>query len=110
MKTRTVNIQLQKFNKHSYTKGSPEHDIICQSVKRERKVLLLYNFSLKNLDINMCLNIDWLNTARRSSLKRRERAIDSPTNSGTLSQATFRKLMRDAVERMWAFPRAQIPS
>ncbi len=24
-------IQAQKFNKHSYTKDSPEHDFICQS-------------------------------------------------------------------------------
>ena len=26
-----VNIQAQKFNKHGYTKDSPEHDFICQS-------------------------------------------------------------------------------
>ena len=31
MKIRTVNIPAQKFNKHSYTKDSPEHDFICQS-------------------------------------------------------------------------------
>ena len=31
MKTRTVNIPAQKFNKHSYTKDSAEHDFICQS-------------------------------------------------------------------------------
>ena len=30
-KTRTINIQAHKFNKHSYTKDSPEHDFICQS-------------------------------------------------------------------------------
>ena len=30
MKT-TVNIPAQKFNKHSYTKDSPEHDFICKS-------------------------------------------------------------------------------
>ena len=29
IKTRKVNIQAQKFNKHSYTVGSPEHDFIC---------------------------------------------------------------------------------
>ena len=29
MKTRTVTIQAQTFNKHSYTKGSPEHNFIC---------------------------------------------------------------------------------
>ena len=28
-KTRTVNIPTQKFNKHNYTKDSPEHDFIC---------------------------------------------------------------------------------
>ena len=31
MKTKTVNIQAQEFNKHSYTKDSLEHDFICQS-------------------------------------------------------------------------------
>ena len=31
IKTKTVIIQAQKFNKHSYTKDSPEHDFICQS-------------------------------------------------------------------------------
>ena len=49
-------------------------------------------------------------SARRSSLKGRERVIVSQTNIGTVSKATLGKLVRDGVERIWAFPSAQIPS
>ena len=45
-------------------------------------------------------------SARRSSLKGRERAIVSQTNIGTVSKATLGKLPRDGVERIWAFPSA----
>ena len=47
---------------------------------------------------------------RRSSLKGRERVIVSQTNSGTISKATFGKLMRDGVECIWAFPNTQTHS
>ena len=49
-------------------------------------------------------------SARRSSLKRRERAIANQTNIGTVSEVTLGTLLRDGVERMWAFPSAQIQS
>ena len=49
-------------------------------------------------------------SARRSSLKGRERAIVSQTNIGTVSKVTLGKLMRDGVDSKWAFPSAQIPS
>ena len=49
-------------------------------------------------------------SARRSSLKGRERAIVSQTNIGTVSKATLRKFPKDGVESIWAFPSAQIPS
>ena len=42
-------------------------------------------------------------SARRSSLKGQERAIVSQTNIGTVSKATLGKLLRDRVERIWAF-------
>ena len=45
-------------------------------------------------------------SARRSSLKGRERAIVSQTNIGTVSKATLGKLLRDGVQRIWAFPSA----
>ena len=45
-------------------------------------------------------------STRRSSLKGRERAIVNQTNIGTVSTATLRKLLRDEVERIWAFPSA----
>ena len=45
-------------------------------------------------------------SARRSSLKGRERAIVNQTNIGTVSKATSGKLPRDRVERIWAFPSA----
>ena len=45
-----------------------------------------------------------------SSWKVWERAIVNQMNIGTISKATLRKLLRDGVERLWAFPSAQIPS
>ena len=39
-------------------------------------------------------------SARRSSLKGRERAVVNQTNIGTVSKATFGKLLRDVVERI----------
>ena len=49
-------------------------------------------------------------SARRSSLKGRERAIVNQTNIGTVSKATLEKHLRDMVERIWASPSAEIPS
>ena len=40
-------------------------------------------------------------SARRSSLKGRERAIVNQTNIGTVSKATLGKLLRDGVQRIW---------
>ena len=37
-------------------------------------------------------------------------AIISQTNTGHVSKVTLGKLMRDGVERIWAFPSAKIPS
>ena len=45
-------------------------------------------------------------SARQSSLKRRERAIASKTNIGTVSKTTLRKILRHGVERIRAFPSA----
>ena len=49
-------------------------------------------------------------SARRSSLKGRERAVFNQTNIGTVSKATLGKLLRDGMERIWVFPSAYIPS
>ena len=38
------------------------------------------------------------------------RAIARQTNTGTVSKATLGKLRRHKVDRIWAFPSAQIPS
>ena len=43
-------------------------------------------------------------SARRVSLKGRERAVIDQTNIGTVSKATLGTLLRDGVERIWAFP------
>ena len=45
-------------------------------------------------------------STRRSSLKWRERAIVNQTNIGTVLNATLGKLLRDGMERIWAFPSA----
>ena len=42
-------------------------------------------------------------SARRSSLKGRERAIVNQTNIGTVSNAALGKLLRDGMGRIWAF-------
>ena len=42
-------------------------------------------------------------SARRSSLKGRERATVSQTNIGTVSKASLWKLLRDGVEGIWVF-------
>ena len=44
--------------------------------------------------------------AGRSSLKGREKAIVSQTDIGTISERTVEKLLRDGVERIWAFSSA----
>ena len=49
-------------------------------------------------------------SARRSSLKERERAIVSQTNIRNVLKATLGKLIKDGVKRIWAFPSAYIPS
>ena len=43
-------------------------------------------------------------SARRSSLKGRERGIVNQTNIGTVSKETLGKRLTDVVERIWAFP------
>ena len=45
-------------------------------------------------------------SARRSSLKGRERAIVNQTNIGTVSKATLGKLLRDDADCIWTFPSA----
>ena len=45
-------------------------------------------------------------STRRSSFKGRERAIVNQTKIGTVSKATLGTLLRDGVERIWAFPSA----
>ena len=49
-------------------------------------------------------------SARRPSFKGRERAIVNQMNIGTVSKATLGKLLIDGVERIWAFPSAEMPS
>ena len=49
-------------------------------------------------------------SARRSSLKGRERATVSQTTIGTVSRATLGTLLIGGVERKLAFPSAYIPS
>ena len=72
---------------HAYV--SKKSDVITPSVENSELTKLIFSLSLKG----------------------RERAIVSQTNIGTVSKAThWGKLLRDGVERIWAFPSAQIPS
>ena len=49
-------------------------------------------------------------SGRHSTLQGRERSVSSQTNIGTVSVATFGRLLRDWAERVWAFPSATMPS
>ena len=46
----------------------------------------------------------------RSTIQDREGAVFNQTNIGTVSKATFGRLLRDGAERVWAFPSATMPS
>ena len=48
--------------------------------------------------------------SRGSTLNGRERSVFYQTNIGTVSRATFGRLLRDGAERVWAFPSATMPS
>ena len=45
-------------------------------------------------------------SARRSSLKGRERAVINQTSTRTVSKGMLGRLLRDGMERRWAFPSA----
>ena len=45
-----------------------------------------------------------------SSLQGGERVVNNRTNMGAVSKATVRKLLRDGVGHMWAFPSTWVPS
>ena len=47
---------------------------------------------------------------RHSTLQGRERSVFNQANIGTVSRAIFGRLLRDEVERVWAFPSALMPS
>ena len=49
-------------------------------------------------------------SGRHSTLQGRERSVFKQANIGTVSKATFGRLLRDGAERVWAFPSAAIPS
>ena len=49
-------------------------------------------------------------SGRHSTFQGRERSVFNQTNIGTVSRATFGRLLRDGAERVWAFPSATMPS
>ena len=49
-------------------------------------------------------------SGRHSTLQGRERSVFNQTNIGTVSRATLGRLLRDGVERVWAFPSVTMPS
>ena len=49
-------------------------------------------------------------SGRHSTLQGRERSVFNQTNIGTVSRATWGRLLRDGAERVWAFPSATMPS
>ena len=49
-------------------------------------------------------------SCRHSTLQGRERSVFNQANIGTVSRATFGRLLRDGAERVWAFQSATMPS
>ena len=49
-------------------------------------------------------------SGRYSNLRGQERSVFNQTNIGTVSRATFGRLLRDGAECVWAFPSVMIPS
>ena len=49
-------------------------------------------------------------SGRRSTLRGRQRSVFKQTNISTVARATFRRLLRDGVERVWAFQRSTMSS
>ena len=47
---------------------------------------------------------------RHSTLQGRKQSVFNPTNIGTVSRAAFGRLLRDGVERVWAFPSTTMSS
>ena len=107
---------------HSGMKGNDRSDRLAGKATLTSSLLLGRSATLRSLRHYMRVQsqgyhtIDHLEergvergSARRSSLKGRERAIVNQTNTGTVSKATLGKLLRDSVERIWAFPCTYIP-
>ena len=49
-------------------------------------------------------------SGRHSTLQGRERSVFNQADIGTVSRATWGRLLRDGAERVWAFPSATMPS
>ena len=49
-------------------------------------------------------------SGRHSTLQGQERSVFNQANIGTVSRATLGRLLRDGAERVWACPRATMPS
>ena len=49
-------------------------------------------------------------SGRHSTLQGRERSVFSQTNIDTVSRAILGRMLRDGVQRLWAFPSATMPS
>ena len=49
-------------------------------------------------------------SGRHSTLQGRERSVFNLTNIGIISRATLGRLLRDGLERVWAFPSDTMPS
>ena len=49
-------------------------------------------------------------SGRHSTLQGRQRSVFNQTNIGTVSRATLGRLLREGVERFWAFPSSTMPS
>ena len=49
-------------------------------------------------------------SGRQSTLQDGERSVFNQTDINTVSRVTLARLLRDGVERVWAFPNATMPS
>ena len=115
-----VNIHLQKLlcvycPGHAGVKGNDRTDRLAGKASLTSGLLLgrfevlrslRHYLRAQNLGHHDIDCLEETGVERRSSLKGRERGVVNQTNIGTISKVTFGKLLRDGLERIWAFPSA----
>ena len=103
----------RRIPERGWQSGLPPFDLSSESLSRDRKYIEVLRSLRHHLRTQSQVQhtIDRLEergadrgiSARRPSLKGRERAVVNHTNIGNVSKATLGKQLRYRVERIWTF-------